>query len=466
MSARRPLSFVLVVIDSLRDASLRRHGPDALRTPFLEWLDANTVTFARARAAECWTLPTHLSMFTGLLPSEHGAHFQTMAYTAAAPTMAEVFAQAGYATEIVTRNPIFDGSLPGVVRGFQTSTRPVVDLGGPLSVAALGLTLVKPRLRRLLRKSGFFGMLQKTNRHFLWDLACTGVPADRLCLDHALETMAAHRKAGRPYFLFLNLFDVHMPYSPQVHSPLPPLRSWESVRECVEMPFAMAQVFSHGYLRPDFRMAPRRRRMLLRRYATAIELMDAKIAAFYGAARGAGLLDDTVLVVTSDHGEGFGEHGLYCHDASVYDTHLHVPLWIHHPDVAPRRCDDVVTTRELAALARALAAGGRLDGTLLDSAACAARGATLAEHFHYPFTDGLLPRYTRNVAAAVVGTRKLVLRHDDVEIYDLAGDPDEVRPEPGTIELFAERCRHGGAAPAAVAQAVEHLRRWQHRLAA
>ena len=45
--------------------------------------------------------------------------------------------------------------------------------------------------------------------------------------------------------------------------------------------------------------------------------------------------DDKLLIVTSDHGEAFGEHGLYLHDASVYDTHLHVPLWVRHPERPP-----------------------------------------------------------------------------------------------------------------------------------
>ena len=65
--------------------------------------------------------PTHLSLFTGLLPSEHGAHFQTMAYARTAPTIAEILGAAGYHTELVTRNFVFDGTIPGLTRGFQRS---------------------------------------------------------------------------------------------------------------------------------------------------------------------------------------------------------------------------------------------------------------------------------------------------------------------------------------------------------
>src|SRR5262249_59521321 len=121
-----------------------------------------------------------------------------------------------------------------------------------------------------------------------------------------------------------------------------------------------------------------------------------KLAAFYDAARGAGLLDDTMLIVTADHGEAFGEHALYFHDASVYDTHLHVPLWIHHPAVTPAVVDDVVSTRDLFGVLRAIAEGRGLQGTILDRQTSAARPVALAEHFHYPFTAGGPPRNTPN----------------------------------------------------------------------
>ena len=104
------------------------------------------------------------------------------------------------------------------------------------------------------------------------------------------------------------------------------------------LPSVLPQVSGHAYLRPGFhlsaRAAPDAPRPLPPRHRA-----DGRQARCDSttprAARG--LLDDTLLVVTSDHGEAFGEHGLYFHDASVYETHLHVPLWIHHPDRAPRR---------------------------------------------------------------------------------------------------------------------------------
>src|SRR5574340_864468 len=124
------MNVILLVIDSLRAASLALEGdrPDLPQTPFLAWLSRTTQYFRRAYATECWTLPTHLSLFTGLMPSEHQAHFQTMAYAQPAPTVAEVLASAGFHTELITRNFVFDGTIPGVTRGFERTWHPLSNL--------------------------------------------------------------------------------------------------------------------------------------------------------------------------------------------------------------------------------------------------------------------------------------------------------------------------------------------------
>jgi hypothetical protein len=460
------MNVVLLVVDSLRAASLGRAATGGPRTPFLDRLAGETVAFRRAYASECWTLPAHMSMFTGLLPSEHGAHFQTMAYRGQSPTIAELCAAAGYDTEVITRNSLFDGTVPGATRGFQRNTRVLREVGRGVGPFALVLALAKPRVRRLIEASGFFHMLQKENREFLTTLVRMGIPADRLVLERGLERLAAARRGGRPQFLFLNLYDVHAPYCP---SPTSPLRSFRTPAGWIEnfmLPAILPRVSSHAYLRSGFRISPAARTMLLGRYHRAIELMDAKLADFFAAARGAGLLDDTLLIVTSDHGEAFGEHDLYFHDASVYDTHLHVPLFIHHPACPPAVVDDVVSTRGLFGLMAAAALGRGVAGTMLDPSAREAQPVALAEHFHYPHTEGILPRYAQNIATAVVGGRKVILRREGPVHYDLGRDPRERIAELGPLEAFAAACRADGMPRAAVSTALAHLRRWEATAAA
>lgn len=453
------MNVLLLVVDSLRACSLGTAGPGVPRTPFFARLATETVAFRRAHATECWTLPTHLSMFTGLLPSEHGAHFRSMAFRGGTPTLAERFAARGYHTEVVTRNSLFDGTVPGATRGFEANHRILADLRWPDPLGVL-LAVSKPRVRRLIRTSGFFTLLQRDQRAFLGTLARMIVPADHLVLEYALSRMSELRRNGRPFFFFLNLYDVHAPYPPRAHSPLRSFATLDGWIENFMLPRLSTQLGSHAYLREGFAFSRRGRAILLDRYHRAVELMDGKVERFWSAARGAGLLDDTCVVVVSDHGEAFGEHDLWFHDASVYQTHLGVPLWIHHPDHPPALVDDVVSTRELYGLLAAVADGGVLAGTLLDPAARAARPVALAEHFHYPHVSRVQPRYAQDIAAAVAGRRKLIARREGCVLYDLDADPDEEAGEPASLEAFAAICRRDGVPAAAVAEAVAHLGRW------
>jgi arylsulfatase A-like enzyme len=459
------MNVVLIVVDSLRASSLGRAADGGPRTPFLDQLARESLAFRRAHATECWTLPAHLSMFTGLLPSEHGGHFQQLAYLAPNPTLAELLSNAGHHTEVITRNSLFDGTLPGVTRGFRRNTRVLADVARAPGLGLL-VALSKPRIRRLIRDSGFFHAFQRENRAFIGVLARMIVPADREALRQTLERMASLRRERQPFFLFVNLYDVHAPYAPTAESPLRSFRSLNGWIENCLLPGVSVRLGAHGYLREDFRFSPRVQRMLLARYHAAIELMDAKLADFYADAKGGGLLDDTMLIVTSDHGEAFGDHDLYFHDASVYQTHLHVPLFVRHPEVGTGVADEVVTTRDLFHLIRDVALEGRTRGTLLDRDARAQNGVALSEHFYYPHMQGARACYRQNLASAVVGLRKLTVRREGTFAVDLARDPGEQAPEPMAVAEFLSRCRRDGASPAAVAHATAHLERWHAQASA
>jgi hypothetical protein len=451
------MNVLLLVIDSLRACTLASRAVPRPRTPFLDRLGSESIHFRRAYATECWTLPTHMSMFTGLLPSEHQAHFQTMRYTGSAPTIAELAAAAGSHTEIVTRNFIFDGTIPGVTRGFQHNTRLLADTGR-ITPFALFLALAKPRFRRHLRDTGFFHPLQRNNRRFLTTFARSLLPADDRVLGYVCERMRQLRRMERRFFLFCNLYDVHAPYPPTPHSLLRPLRSPSGWIENLIFPTVMAKLGAHRYLRPGFSLSARGRQMLRDRYHRAIELMDAKLAAFYGAARSANLFDETLVILTSDHGEAFGEHGLYLHDASTYDTHLHVPLWVHHPARGPEVIDDVVSTRHLFGVMRTALHNGSDTDTILDARFRARHAIALAEHFHYPHLPAAHPRYRQDLAATVHGDTKIILRDGRVDRYDLARDPDEQTPQPSSPHDFVRACRQATRDGAMLADAVEYLR--------
>lgn len=237
----RPRNVLLVVVDSLRRRSILGAGEGVPETPCFARLCEETTTFTRAYATECWTLPSHMSMFTGLLPSEHGAHFQNMQYGGPAPTVAEVLGALDYRTECITRNSLFDGSVPGVLRGFQRVSAPMARPRVRDIPFQLALTAAKPRVRRLIRSSGYFHSSQKGRAEFLTRLVRMGMPADRLACDAAIQSLDCARRDRRPHFLFVNLYDAHAPYAPTEASVIAPLRGYDSLREAVALPTALTK---------------------------------------------------------------------------------------------------------------------------------------------------------------------------------------------------------------------------------
>src|SRR5262249_55647301 len=121
--------------------------------------------------------------------------------------------------------------------------------------------------------------------------------------------------------------------------------------------------------------------------------------------------------------------------------------------------EEVVRRGDVVGLIGAMGHGGDLAGTVLDSDYRGEHPLALAQHFHYPHTDDLLPRYRQNLGAAVVGRRKLIVRREGLEHYDLQADPDEATPLGGTLGDFEAACRRDGAPAAAIAAALAHLRR-------
>lgn len=448
------MNVILLVVDSLRFDAV--HAADLA---FFRRLDKETTSFRRAYATECWTLPAHTSMFTGLLPSEHGAHFQTMGYSGASPTIAELCASAGLQTEVVTRNSIFDGTLPGITRGFHRNVR-LASQRHALDPLSLMLAASKPRFRKQILSTGFFHPAQRQNRAFVMQFARSMLPADRRTLDYVIARADELRRQHHPFFLFANLYDVHAPYPPRENSMLDSFASLTGIIDNARMPIVMASLGGHTYLRPGFRLLDSSRRMIRRRYERAVALMDRKLEAFYDAARDARILDDTLLIITSDHGEAFGEHALYLHDASVYNTNLHVPLWVRHPQRPPEVVDDVVSTRDLFGLMRS-AALGAYGGTILDSGYRREHPIALAEHFYYPHCPTMDAKYRQNQVAAIAHDTKVIARNEGVFTYDRAADPDEETPDMTDMSGIERTLRRSGYRGTTVTPVLDHLRQWR-----
>lgn len=406
-------NVLLVIWDTVRGANLSLHGHHRPTTPGLERLAASATVFDRAIATAPWTLPSHATLFTGRYPGELGGGWRHPV-EGGARTLAEVFRDRGYHTGGFVANLLYTSRESGLARGFvdyrdYRISPGLILLHTPLAQTGLFRRLVQARSLRDLRRA------------VQGDFLLTGrLPADdvvpaRTITDDFLGWQAS--VGNRPFFAFLNYFDAHGPY-----------RAPDSVRR-----------------RLGLSGKP------LDRYDAAIAHLDDELARLLDTLAARGALDRTIVVVTSDHGELFGEHDLTGHANALYLPLLWVPLVLRYPDAVPAgvRVGETVTLRDLPATlaalagvpadsappghplvdrwARAAAAVDGVDGARGGAGAASGAGSPIvAELAQGQNVDSAFPN-ARTGLRAILDQRYHYVRNGfgAEELFDYVADPEE-----------------------------------------
>jgi arylsulfatase A-like enzyme len=402
-------NVILVILDTVRARELGLYGYDRGTTPELDAFAARGVTFDRAISTASWTLPSHFSMLTGLYPHEMPDDLDDMNEPFVGADrlhLSEVLRARGYATAGFVANMSYTTDETGLDRGFIHWSDHVVSLGQIGISTAPGRTLLNNgRLRRMLDWHDF-----PIRKH-----------ASRV--NRALLKWLDDR-GDRPFFVLVNYFDAHNPY-------LPPRRIED--RFVDRRPTARMDYHAHHVGWWDKRgHSPDEFLSQQQAYDGAIAWLDEELGRLFDGMEGRGLLDNTIVVVTADHGEGFGEHGSLGHRiGQVYMELIRVPLVILSPDSpAGLRVSDEVSLVDLPAtildlagvedhpipgysLARAWADPDsqlRRSPRLFHDDTGPAKGGTLVEGWHYIRT--------------IDGSEELYDTHKDpVELDDLSSDP-------------------------------------------
>ncbi len=418
-AGRRRPNLVLVVLDTLRADALDLGGPRGVM-PRLRARAARGVGFSEASAPAPWTQPSLSSLMTGVLPSRHGVSGEDLMALALNPlaTWAEILRHAlGYATVAWVGGP-WSNARGQLLEGFEQAVPKVMLQGvGPL-----------------------------------------------------IDRFAASRDPSRPFFLFLHSFEVHDPYGEANHpfpplppvldpalDPVAPLRSSLDDAELARRSI-LDRVF-HAYLWRSPAYAPLQDRVIRYQWSGLAEAprpdLVAELRAAYDAGArwvdglleaalerlaGHGLLgEDTLLIVTSDHGEAFGEHGQLLHGRQLYDELLRVPLVLAGPPpfAGGRVLDDGVSLLDL--LPTCLDWLGAPVPSSLDgrsflgrlSGASSALGPALAEEVRTRRRTGGAPPArllsVRTPAWKALWTQDTETGQVREEAYDLRADPAETR---------------------------------------
>lgn len=282
-------SFLLVVIDTLRVDAVSAYGSEpGTLTPALDALAREGLRYTRAYAPAPWTLPSHATLFTGVGPEEHGVGVGGhMVLPERFETLAERLAGAGYETIGFAENSLVVPAM-GLAQGFRN--------------------FVSEGIAVTLRRQGHEQV--------------------RLDVVQGVRSWSQERDPRKPFLVFVNLFDPHDPYEfhPE-HDFLPPGTPPERAERLGRGEPGEGVAEFAGIC--DRLPPPGEIEILRALYQGEVGAADAKLGRLVEVARAAAGSGPLVTLVTSDHGEHFGEHRLLGHEFSLRGSLVHVPLVVH-----------------------------------------------------------------------------------------------------------------------------------------
>jgi arylsulfatase A-like enzyme len=406
----RPPNVLLLVLDTVGADELSLYGYSRPTSPVLERWGRRAVVFDHAFATASWTLPSHASMFTGRWPHELAADWLTR-LPEQNLTLAEVLRSRGYVTGGFVANLYYTTRETGLSQGFRTYEDYPISLRQILLSTESGQLLNAVRIHntqraRVILRAAPRKAAEEVNQEFLgWE----------------------SRMHGRPFFAFLNYFDAHMPYT---------------------APDSLRRRFRTGASDRD-------------EHDAAIAHLDRELGLLLDELARRGVLERTLVIITGDHGEQFGAHGLLDHGNSLYARLLRVPLLILLPggERAGLRISAPVTLRNLSATVLDVIDVEKpypLPGTGLarfwqaaDPGAEPEDSLILSELTRSPRAPARHRNSKGELRSLVSGPWHYILNRDgSAELYDYRTDPEELRNlaetpimQSAAVREMAERLR-------------------------
>jgi arylsulfatase A-like enzyme len=312
-----PRGVILIQADTLRRDHLSFYGHSRETAPVLTRMANEGVRFNHAISNGSWTKVSTPSIMTSLYPSTHGIKLLSDRLPSAATTLAEAYRAAGYATMSLSSVP-FTGQYTNLHQGFE-----VLHEAASLSVAGTALSA-------------------KTGREYV---------------DRLLAWLDDHREA--PFFVYLHVFDPHSPYEP--YAPYntkwsEPARMEEHRRHATEVVKVIEDPFFRGLRLPTRAEVVKAGfdpdkyiEQELNWYDGSIRGMDAEMGRLFDHLKRLGLDEHTLVVLTSDHGTEFHDHGRIFHGHTVYGELINIPLVMRWPARIPagRAIDDLVQSIDI-----------------------------------------------------------------------------------------------------------------------
>jgi len=311
---KRP-NIILISLDTVRADHLSCYGYARSMTPNIDTLASDGTVYRHNFSTGVWTPPGHASMLTGLYVSEHGV-YDNKKLADHVPTIATTLKESGYQTAGFVCN-----SQVGELVGFDKGHDRFVEVWKGLETTSITERIAKGLARRLREKRGVADM---------------GAAQTNAELKNWIER---HIEKDEPFYAFLHYIEAHNPLAPPrpFNIQYPKGIDIERVKKVAYNPLIC--------FIEDIPLTDEEARFVVALYDAEIRYLDAMIKRVVDMLKANGLYDKTMLIITADHGEHFGEYGLWSHVASLYREVLNIPLIIKYPAGVPHLSEVTANTQ-------------------------------------------------------------------------------------------------------------------------
>lgn len=451
--------IIFLVLDTQRADRLGCYGHNRAVTPNLDRWAAKGALFEQAISPAQWTVPSHASMFTGRYPTAHQVVQSNQSLPPDLPHVAEVLRAAGYDTVAFCNNPLVGILNNGFKRGFDRfynygGAIPSVPessspLPWPLNEVAEAYTQFLRRISYPIQN--FFGRSDLAFRLSLnawmtplWSRFANFKGQNERSVRDIVTFLERReqRSTRRPLFLFINLMETHLPFSPPqpfIDKVAPYFRGSRAARAYMRTWNREAYRWQAPLAEPLDELESR---VLNDMYDAEVAYQDDYLGQLFALLDRRQRQDDTLTVIAGDHGDGFGEHGFMGHAFVAYQELVHVPLLLHWPrrvQVGARERTPVSTRRVFHTM---LEAAGRLPDSVANLNPGDVRRLTLLETLNgrdpelgrafsevYPplnFVRAIESRQPELLERYRCLSLRRSLVHVDDKLITLDGEPDEL----------------------------------------
>ncbi len=292
-------NILLIIMDTVRAQNISCYGYHKVTTPHLDSMSNQADLFVNAFTPAIWTIPSHASLFTGTFPSKHGAlnlhRYLTDKYT----TLADLLSSNGYETAAFSNNYFISLDNFGLNRGFL-------------------------KVEGKQQRNNFISRFLHKGINLLTQSEDSGAAYTNKLLR---KWICHERDQQKPFFLFANYMEAHAPY---IHIPKTHISKYLSKDEILKLKHINQD--RQKYLTRSITMTEEDFKILQSVYDAQIAYLDHRINELMDILKANNLYKNSLIIITSDHGDLIGEHDLMHHSYCVYDELIRVPLIVKQPD--------------------------------------------------------------------------------------------------------------------------------------